>query len=91
MQDINNKAKIVSISLTQQEKEWLDDMDLSPTALMKQKIGEMMTSSLAQRKRVKELEEVVERLNKRLEKVYQFIESKGLYNELEGYNNVLEK
>lgn len=81
MEDINNKAKIISISLTAQEKEWLDDMDISPTALMKQKISEMMTSSLVQRKRIKELEEKVENFVKRIEDVYSFLEEKGLSDE----------
>lgn len=81
MEEINNKAKIISISLTAQEKEWLDDMEISPTALMKQKITEMMTSSIAQRKRIKELEEKIENFVKRIDGLYSFLEEKGLTDE----------
>lgn len=86
MGEVNNGAKIISISLTGQEKEWLDDMELSPTALMKQKISEMMTSSLVQRKRVKELEDTIERLTKRIESLSNYINKKGLYDEYLAFN-----
>lgn len=78
-------AKIVSISMTEQEKEWLDDMEISPTALMKQKISEMMTSSLSQRKRIKDLEENIEKLVLRIEKMYQFMETKSILSEWESF------
>lgn len=81
MEEVNNKAKIISISLTAQEKEWLDDMEISPTALMKQKIMEMMTSSLVQRKRIKELEENVAKLQARVEDTYSFMKEKGVLDE----------
>lgn len=80
-------VKIISISLSDEEKAYLDDMEISPTALMKQKILELMTSSIAQRKRVKELETTVTKLAERLEQTYKYVESKGLSEDLEKHQS----
>lgn len=78
--------KIISISLTSEEKDFLDNMELSPTALMKQKIMEMMTSTLSQRKRIQELEELYDKECQNSSRKSRFIVSKGLLEEFNGFN-----
>lgn len=74
-------SKIISISLTHQEKQWLEDMELSPTALIKQKITEMQVSTLAQRNRIKGLEANIQLMQNRVALLYKFIEEKKLFEE----------
>lgn len=83
MQDINKKAQIISISLTATEKEFLEYMELSPTALMKQKISELMTSSMAQRKEIAHLRENIAKLQDRISSFNIYLDEKNL---LEDYN-----
>lgn len=85
MNNVINRAIVTSISLTSQEKEWLDDMELSPTALLKQKISEMMTNSMAQRRRVAELEKNIEKLQNRLAFIYEFMEKEKVLEKLAIY------
>lgn len=79
-------AKILSISVTAEEKQWLEDMNLSPTALIKQKIGEMQTASRAQRQRIVELERELEQTQEVSMKRLKFIIDKGLSEEYNGLN-----
>jgi hypothetical protein len=85
MSNVINRAIVTSISLTSQEKEWLDDMELSPTALIKQKIMEMMTNSMAQRRRVLELETNITKLQDRLAFLYEFMDKQKLLESLAIY------
>lgn len=79
-------TKILSISVTDEEKQWLDDMELSPTALIKQKISEMMTSSRAQSKRIRQLEDHVVKIGQLLERKGTFIAEKNLEEEFNKWN-----
>lgn len=62
--------KIVSVSLTPQEKEFLDSMDISPTALIKQKIIEVMGGTLALRTEIKQKKDALEKLAAEYQKLY---------------------
>jgi hypothetical protein len=79
-------GKIISISLTDEEKEWIDAMELSPTALMKFKIQESMLNSLGMRKQLKEQAEKIERLAQNIQKYATFLETKQLVEEFNGFN-----
>lgn len=79
-------AKIISISITEEEKQYLDDMELSPTALFKQKLLELMTSSRAQAKRIRQLEQDYEKLDKISMDRLKFIMDNGL---IEKYNGII--
>jgi len=82
-------VKIISVSLTEDEKGWLEDMDISPTALIKQKISEMMTSSMSQRKRIMALEAEAASNELISQKRLKFIMDKGLTDEYNGTNKLV--
>lgn len=57
-------VKIISISLTETEKKFLDDMELSPTGLFKQKLKEVMENSYNYQNKLEVREAAILRLNK---------------------------
>lgn len=85
-------TKILSISVADSEKEYLESMDLSPTALFKQKLSEIMASGRAQAKRVEALEINIQKLQDRIALFYRFLETEKMFEKYANFeNNVLEK
>lgn len=74
-------TKIISISLTDEEKQFLEDMELSPTALLKNKIQELQGGLMGARKRVAELEASIEKHSAYKQNLADFINKKGLMDE----------
>ncbi len=89
-----NMTKIISISLTDEEKGYLEDMELSPTALLKIKIQENMLGSLSLRRTIDKYEANITGLQNRIKILYDFIEKNKLFESFsvfEQEKNVLEK
>lgn len=57
-------TKIISISITEEEKAFLELMDLSPTGLFKQRIEQVKRDSSNYQKKLLELEEIIRNQNK---------------------------
>jgi hypothetical protein len=74
-------VKIISISLTDEEKAWIDFNNVSPTALFKQKLQDYMIDSAHYRNKIKELMEIIEIQKK---------ESTGLIETIEIYKHLIE-
>lgn len=66
-------TKILSISVTDEERDFLDMYNISPTALMKTRIQEMMTSTIGERKKMAEMQQTIERLQDRIAKTYSIL------------------
>lgn len=76
-------TRIISISLTDEEKEWLDDMELSPTFLMKHAVAQMMGGTAQVKKRNKELSEKIEALAGKLGRALKVLAKHELMQEYE--------
>lgn len=81
-------TKIISISLADGDKEFLELMELSPSGLMKQKIDDVKKNSINYQNKIAIYEQTILKLRKLLEEYSNFLDSKGLLSEI---NNVLEK
>lgn len=94
MSKINKNAKPVSISLNGDERAWLEDNNLSPSDICKQKIFEMMQINLPIKKKIAEQENTIGLLQKRVALLYEFIEQQKLFEifaKFEEDKNVLEQ
>jgi len=74
-------AKIISISLSEEDKKLLDVMQLSPSGLMKQKLFEVRENASNYQKLISEKDQAIERLLKLNRKLLEFVESKNLSDE----------
>lgn len=91
-------VKVISISLSDADKKLLDDMELSPSGLFKQKMQDVRENSYNFETRIKILEGNILNLQNRIRLMYEYLEKKDLFKDFQQYeeslilnNNVLEK
>ncbi len=80
-------VRILSVSVSEEDKVMLDDMELSPSGLLKQKLGEVRQNSLNFKNRVLDLEQNIAKLQELSKQAYAFIERHGLSDEYQRFLN----
>lgn len=74
--------QIISVSVTEEELEFLKKFSISPTFLLKEKLKEeMIRKGYEDQDRVKLLEGKIERLTEHIERYSNFLSKKGLLEE----------
>ena len=71
-------ATIISVSLGQGQKEFIDEMGISPSELLQRSINDIFESSKVSQKMVRELQDRISRLAETIKKQGDFIEEQGL-------------
>ena len=87
-------AKITTISLSQQDIDLIEQYSLSPTALIKEKLGEFRTIFTSAAIKIRELNSKIERLQDNVRQLMGFISDNGLWEKYLDMNlkaNVVEK
>lgn len=74
-------AEVISVSLNKDQKEFLNQLGLSPSAILQQAITEMQKNALVSESRVKELTNKIMALQELIRRQGTFIDKKGLNNE----------
>lgn len=71
-------TKIISISVSDADKEFLELMELSPSGLFKQKVAEVREISFNYNEKLKVRENAIMRLNEEISKLNAIIEKHGI-------------
>jgi len=71
-------AVVISVSLSQEQKTFVDEMGLSASSLLQSSINELIESTKVSTKAVKEAQERVILFRDKLEKISQFVDRQGL-------------
>lgn len=79
-------ANIISVSLSKEQKEFLDEMGLSASALLQRSINDAIDSQRISQKLVKDLQNNIMRLQETLKKYGTFIEEQHLTDSWLKYN-----
>lgn len=74
-------ANIISVSITSEQAEFLQEMDLSPSKLLQSRIDEILESNKVNVRQIQEKERKIAFLMETINKQRDFIEAKGLMNE----------
>ena len=74
-------ANIISVSITSEQAEFLQEMDLSPSKLLQSRIDEILESNKVNVRQIQEKERKISFLMETINKQRDFIEAKGLMNE----------
>jgi Arc/MetJ-type ribon-helix-helix transcriptional regulator len=77
-------STIISVSLDAKQKEFIDEMDISPSELIQRSINDLIESSKVSEKQVRELTRKIASLQEVLNKQRDFIETNGLMNKFLG-------
>jgi len=87
-------ANIISISLSDEDLALLKDYELSPSGLFKQKMKEIRDNALNYGKDKQELQTKITKQANRIQRLYSFLEDKGLIDEFiakDGVDNGVNK
>lgn len=74
-------ANIISVSLNKEQKEFIDEMHLSPSDLLQRSINDLIENNKISQKRVDELQRNIARLQDVIFRMGTFITKKGLEQE----------
>ena len=77
-------AHIISVSLGQDQKDFITEMGISPSELLQRSINDLIESSKVSRKQVDELNRRIGVLQGTIEKQRDFIETQGLMDKFLG-------
>jgi len=83
-------TKIRSISLSEEDNKLVDELNLSPTALIKSKVEEIRETSKISISLLQETMRQRDKFRENFQKAMKFITEEGLYDKYFGINNVLE-
>lgn len=81
-------AIILSVSIEQKQKEFLDELKLSPSALLQRSINEMMAAQSVSKEYVNGLHNNIKRLQQTITKQGTFIDKNGLMQEYLNFEDV---
>ena len=81
---------IKSFSLSEDENRMMEELNLSPTALIKSKLEEIKQSQSVTIELLKETQRQRDKFREKMTKAIEFITSKNLYDEFFGLNNVVQ-
>jgi hypothetical protein len=71
-------AVVISVSLTQEQKTFVDEMGLSASSLLQASINELIESSKVSVKALREAQEKINLFRTKLEEASKFIDRQGL-------------
>lgn len=71
-------ASIISVSIPENQKLFITEMNISPSQLLQESINEMIRNTLVSEKRVRELQDRISDLQELLSKYGSFIDKHGL-------------
>ncbi len=77
-------STIISVSLSAKQKEFIDEMAISPSELIQRSIDDLIESSKVSQKQVQELTRRIAGLQEVLNKQRDFIETNGLMDKFIG-------
>ena len=77
-------STIISVSLSSKQKEFIDEMAISPSELIQRSIDDLIESSKVSQKQVQELTRRIAGLQEVLNKQRDFIETNGLMDKFLG-------
>ena len=77
-------STIISVSLSSKQKEFIDEMAISPSELIQRSIDDLIESSKVSQKQVQELTRRIAGLQEVLNKQRDFIEANGLMDKFLG-------
>ena len=77
-------AIIISCSLGKEQKDFIDEMAISPSELLQRSINDLIESSKVSQKQVTELNRKIQGLREILDKQRDFIEAQGLMDKFIG-------
>jgi Arc/MetJ-type ribon-helix-helix transcriptional regulator len=77
-------STIISVSLSSKQKEFIDEMAISPSELIQRSIDDLIESSKVSQKQVQELTRRIAGLQEVLNKQRDFIEANGLMDKFIG-------
>jgi hypothetical protein len=77
-------STIISVSLSSKQKEFIDEMAISPSELIQRSIDDLIESSKVSQKQVQELSRRITSLQEVLNKQRDFIETNGLMDKFLG-------
>jgi len=74
-------ASIISVSIPENQKNFITEMNISPSQLLQTSINELIRNTMVSEKRVRELQDRILDLQTLLSKYGNFIDKHGLTNE----------
>lgn len=77
-------ATIISVSLSKEQKEFIDEMAISPSELLQRSINDLVESSKVSQKAVQEAQRKIQFLQETINKQRDFIETQGLMDKFLG-------
>ena len=77
-------STIISVSLSSKQKEFIDEMAISPSELIQRSIDDLIESSKVSQKQVQELTRRIASLQEVINKYRDFIETEGLMDKFMG-------
>lgn len=77
-------ATIISVSLSKEQKDFIDEMAISPSELLQRSINDLIESSKVSQKQVQDLTRKISFLQETINKQRDFIESNGLMEKFLG-------
>ena len=77
-------ATIISVSLSKEQKDFIDEMAISPSELLQRSINDLIESSKVSQKQVQELTRKIGFLQETINKQRDFLESNGLMDKFLG-------